>query len=105
MITDRVLQTNERAVVHEGRLQRHVAQRRRAEGVAVHRVSADLREAEILIRARTVVHHVAESREDLGNAGHVLPEITEHLVRLAGHGVAIDAARPSEEQHRSLFLR
>jgi hypothetical protein len=105
VIADRVLQMDESAVVHECGLQRDIAQRRCPERVPVRRVPRRLFQPEILVQARTVEYHVAERRIDLRYAGDVLSEVTEHLVRFARHGVALDAAGPAEEQNGALFLR
>ncbi len=59
VVANRVLEPRERAVVEEGRLQRHVAQRRAAELVAVVGIAGDLLQPEILVLARSVEDHVA----------------------------------------------
>ena len=104
MVPHRVLEPNERAIVHEGRLQGDVAQWRGAKGIAVRRVTRDLFEPEVLVRARSVELHVADGRHHLRHADHVLAEVTEHLVRLPRDLVAPDAPSRPEEEHGAAFL-
>jgi hypothetical protein len=90
--------------VHERRLERHVAQRRGAERVPVRRVARGLLEPEVLVRARAVEGHVGRGRRDLRDAGHVRPEVAEHLARRARDRVARHAPGAAEEQHGAPLL-
>src|SRR5207249_3630283 len=102
------LQSRERSVVEEGRLQGYISQWRAAELVSIRWVPADLLEPEVLIPPRSVEDDVAlpdaELRRDLWHADYVHLEVAEHLVGLSAHGVADYASRLSEEQQRAPLL-
>src|SRR3954454_21306370 len=103
MMSDRVLQSPECAVMEEGRLHGSVAQRRRSKAVAVGGIAGDLLHAEVLVASRPVEDHVAfsdpESRSNLRDPDDVVFEIAEHLVRRSTYGVALDAFRlPEKDQ-------
>jgi hypothetical protein len=104
MMADGVLETHEGPIVHEGRHQRVVPQWRGAKHVAVFRIARDLLEAEILIRVRAVEGHIPEGRRHLWHPDHVLPEVAEHLVRLAAHAVTLHAPGLPEEEQRPPLL-
>src|SRR5215467_6718311 len=94
-MTDRILQTAERSVVEEGRLDSRIAKRRCPEFVTVGGVTADLFQAKILVRLRAVEYDIAfshaESGSDLWDANHMHPEITEHLVGGSAHCMTLHA--------------
>ena len=85
VVADRVLESRERAVVEERRLQGDVAQRRGPEFVSIRRIPGDLLQAEILVPPWPVEYHVARSgakdRSDLRDADDVHLEVAEHLRR------------------------
>src|SRR5207249_2456204 len=60
---------------------------------------------EVFVGAGTVEHDIPMRWRDLRNAGDVLLEVAEHLLGLAGHRMAFDAAGPAEEEHGSALLR
>ena len=66
MVTNRVLEARECAVVEERRLQRGVAQRRTAELVAVVGIAGDLLQAEILVFAGAVEYDIALADAEFG---------------------------------------
>src|SRR5262245_25726115 len=104
MVLDCVFQAREAAVVEESGLQCDVAQRRRAELVAVFGVFGDLLQAEVFILPRPVEGHVTDQRCDLGDAYYVLLEIAEHLIYWSGHSVTLHTTGFAKEQQRALFL-
>ena len=87
MKANRVVESREGAIVEERRRDGEVAQRGRAELVAVGAIAGRLLEPEILVLARALEDHVAladaERRRDLRHADDVLFEVAEHLVRVA----------------------
>src|SRR5215471_21843029 len=109
MMTDRIVQTAERSVVEEGRLDSSIAKRRCPELVTIGGITADLFQSKILVRLRTVEYDIAfshaESRGDLRHADHVHPEIAEHPVGGPAHGVTLHAPALAEEDERPFLLR
>src|SRR5467141_2806163 len=105
---DRVLQPREGSVVKECLLQSHISQRRCAKLVAVCGIPADLLQPEVFILPGSVEDHVALAEAELGrnlwHADDVHFEVAEHLVGLAGNGVANHTAGLSEKEQRALFL-
>src|SRR6516165_1792826 len=98
----------------ERRRDREIAQRRCAKFVAIGHITADLFEAEILIRARAVEDRVpsvdTEERCDLRSRNDPLLEVGEHFIglpdrRATRYGVALHAAGLAEEQERPALLR
>ncbi len=86
MVPDRIFQPSEGAVVEERRLHSHVTEWRRAELIAIIRVTRDLFQTEILIPIRTIKEYVAgqgiaRRGSNLRNTNHVLGEVTEHFIR------------------------
>src|SRR5215468_4401406 len=109
MMTDRIVQTAERSVVEEGRLDSRIAKRRCPEFITVGGITADLFQAKILVRVRAIEYDIAfsdaESRSDLRHANDVHPEIAEHLVGGPAHGVTLHASALAEEDERPFLLR
>src|SRR5262245_12698814 len=104
MMLDCVFQAREAAVVKESWLQGDVAQRRRAELVAIFGVPGNWLQAEVFILPRPVEGHVADQRCDLGDAYYVLVEIAEHLICWSGHSVTLHTARFAKEQQCAFLL-
>src|SRR4051812_18900849 len=104
MESHRILQTAERAIVHEERLQPDVAKRRGAKRVPIGGVASHLLEAEVLVGARAIERDVADRRRDLRNPRYVLAEIAEHLVRAARNGMTRDAIRRAEKEGSAPLL-
>src|SRR5215467_12541671 len=108
-MTDRILQTAERSVVEEGRLDSSIAKRRCPEFVTVGGITADLFQAKILVRVRAIEYDVAfshaKSRGDLRDANHVHPEIAEHLVGGSAHCMTLHAPALPEKDKRPFLLR
>src|SRR5262245_11844284 len=104
MVTDGVLEVDEGSVVHERRHHRSVAQWRGPEQVTVVGVPRDLLEPKVLVSSRPIEHYVPEGRHDLGDTDHMLAEVAEHLIGLAGHAVTLHTPSFPEEQQRAPFL-
>src|SRR5215831_18247481 len=103
-MADGVLKMDKSTVMHEGRHEGGVTQGCGAEHVAVVRVSGDLFEAEILVRAGAIECYVTERRDDLRDADDVLSEVTKHLVGLASYAMALHAFGFAEEEQRPFLL-
>jgi hypothetical protein len=93
---------------------REITQRRCAEFVPITHITADLFEAEILIRARAVEDRISqvdtEERCDLRCCNDTLLEVGEHFIGLPDrgatrYGVALHASSLAEEQERTALLR
>ncbi len=108
MVHDRGLERVEGSIVKEGRRHLQIAERCGAEHVTQSRIALRLLEAEVFVLARAVEDHVArpdaEQRRKLWAADSVRLEVAEHLVRVAGHGVAADAACLTEKEQRAALL-
>src|SRR5262249_6699850 len=96
------------SVVEERRLQRGITQRRAAELVPIGRIPRDLLEAEILVLAWSIEHHVpltdAECGRDLRHADNVHLEVAEHFIRVAVDRMALTAPSLAEEDQRTALL-
>src|ERR1700694_1836012 len=101
---DGVLQLCERAVVEEGWLERHVADRRRSKLVAITCIFSDLFQAEILVLSRSVESHITGERRDLRYGYDMLREVAEHLVGCARNLMTLDTSCLAKEQQRSSLL-
>src|SRR4051812_44937481 len=98
MMTYRILQRRECAIVHERRLQRDITKRRRTKLVTMSRVAGDLFPAEVLILARSVKIAVGHGGGNLRDADNVVLKIAEHLIRVARYGMTLRTAGLAEKQ-------
>src|SRR5689334_5906117 len=103
-MTDCILKASKRAVMHECRLHRQIADGRSAKFVAVIWLPRDLFQTEVLIRPRTIEVVIGHLRSDLRYSDHVALEIAEHLVGLARDLMALGTASFAKEEQRALLL-
>src|SRR5437016_4334690 len=100
-----ILKASKRAIVHECRLHRQIADGGSAKLVAVICIARDLFQTEVLIRFWTIKVVIRHLRSDLRYSDHVALEIAEHLVGLARNLMALETASlPKEEQRALLFI-
>ena len=97
-MANRIVQMREGSVMHKGRLQGYIAERRGAKFVTVGRVAGDLLQTKIFIEARPIKSGVGQGGRNLWDPKHMLLKVTEHLIGLARHAVTDRTPGRAEEQ-------